>query len=275
MSSPTPEMEALKARLRSTWMAGDYGQLPKFNRAQSQWTEDFISRLPLGSGTKVLDVACGTGNLCVSAARRGATAAGIDIAPNLLEQARAKAESEGLKIQFDEGDAEQLPYADASFDLVVSVFGAMFAPRPEKVAAELIRVCRPGGQIAMANWTPEGFTGEVFKVTAKHAPPPPGVPSPLLWGDASTVRERLREGVSDLKLTRRMFVIELPFDETETVEFFRTYFGPIKLAFEALDPERQAELRRDLERLWKENNRATDGTTNVEAEYLEVIALRG
>lgn len=274
MSSLTPEMEALKARLRSTWMAGDYGQLPKYNRAQSQWTEEFISRLPIISGTKALDVACGTGNFCISAARRGAIVTGIDIAPNLLEQARARAESEGLKIQFDEGDAEQSPYPDASFGLVVSIFGAMFAPRPEKAAAEMIRVCRSGGQIAMANWTPEGFTGEVFKVSAKHVPPPPGMPSPLLWGDESTVRERLREGVSGLKLTRRMFVIEFPFDETKTVEFFRTYFGPIKLAFEALDSQRQAELRQDLERLWKENNRATDGTTHVEAEYLEVIALR-
>jgi ubiquinone/menaquinone biosynthesis C-methylase UbiE len=274
MNSLTPEMEALKARLRSTWMAGDYGQLPKYNKAQSQWTEEFISRLLVTPNTKVLDVACGTGNFCISAARRGATVTGVDIAPNLLEQARTRAESEGLEIQFDEGDAEQLPYDDASFDLVVSIFGAMFAPRPEKVATELIRVCRSGGRIAMANWTPEGFTGELFKVTAKHAPPPQGMPSPLLWGDESTVRERLREGISDLKLTRRMFVIEFPFDETETVEFFRTYFGPIKLVFEALDNEKQAELRRDLERLWKKSNRATDGTTNVEAEYLEVIALR-
>jgi SAM-dependent methyltransferase len=274
VSSLTPELEALKARLRSTWMAGDYGQLPKYNRAHSQWTEEFISRLPISSGTKVLDVACGTGNFCISAARRGAIATGIDIAPNLLEQARTRAEGEGLKIQFDEGDAEQLPYKNASFDLVVSIFGAVFAPRPERAAAELIRVCRSDGQIAMANWTPEGFTGEVFKVTAKHVPPPPGMPSPLLWGDESTVRERLREGVSDLRLSRRLFVIAFPFAEPEVVEFFRTYFGPIKLAFEALDNEKQTGLRRDLEQLWEENNRATDGTTHVEAEYLEVIALR-
>ena len=273
MNSSTPGMDELKERLRSTWIAGDYGQLPKKNKAQSQWTEDLISRLAIGPGTKLLDVACGTGNLCIFAARMGATATGIDIAPNLLEQARAKAESEGLEIRFDEGDAEQLPYVDASFDMVVSVFGAMFAPRPERVAAEMIRVCRPGGQIAMANWTPEGFTGEVFRTAARYVPPPEGMPSPLMWGDEDTVQERFGEHVSDLQLTRRMFPIEFPFDETETVEFFRTYFGPVKLTFEALDPEKQAGLREDLERLWKDNNRATDRTTNVEAEYLEVIAL--
>lgn len=272
MSSLTPDMEALKARLRSTWMAGDYGQVAKHS---SQWAEDFISRLPVTSGAKVLDVACGTGNFSVSAARRGAIVTGVDIAPNLIEQARARAEGEGLDVRFDEGDAEQLPYEDASFDLVVSMIGAMFAPRPERVAAELIRVCRPGGQIAMANWTAEGFVGQMFKVTSRHAPPPQGVPSPLLWGDEAVVRERLRDGISDLKLTRRMFVTAFPFDEARVVEFFRTYFGPINRAFEALDNERQEELRQDLERLWRENNRATDGTTYAEAEYLEVIAMRG
>jgi SAM-dependent methyltransferase len=253
-------------------MAGDYGQLARYS---SKWAEEFISRLSVAPGTRVLDVACGTGNISLAAARQGAIVTGVDIAPNLLEQARARAGSEGLEIRFDEGDAEQLPYEDGSFDLVASMFGAMFAPRPERTAAELIRVCRSGGRIAMANWTPEGFVGQVFKATANHAPPPPGMPPPVLWGDESAVRERLRDGVSDLQMTRRVFVIAFPFDETEVVEFFRTYFGPIKRAFEALDDDRQADLRRDMERLWKENNRATDGTTHVEAEYLEVIASRG
>jgi SAM-dependent methyltransferase len=264
-------MEALKARLRSTWMAGDFGQIARFS---SLWAEEFISRLPVTAGMKVLDVACGTGNLSIPAARRGATVTGVDIAPNLLEQARARAEGEGLKIQFDEGDAEQLPYGDASFDLVVSMFGAMFAPRPERATAELIRVCRSGGRIAMANWTPEGFTGKMFRLNAKHVPPPPGVPPPVLWGDVSTVRERLRDGISDLTLTRRTVAMVFPFDEVEVVEFFRRFFGPAQRAFEALDPAKQADLRRDLEHLWKENNRSTDGTTNVESEYLEVVAVR-
>ena len=271
MNSLTPEMEALKARLRSTWMAGDFGQIAKYSE---QWAEEFISRLPIASGMKALDVACGTGNFSIIAARRGAIVTGLDIAPNLLEQARERAANEGLKIQFDEGDAEELSYEDGSFDLVVSMFGAMFAPRPDKVTAELIRVCRPGGRIAMANWTPEGFIGQMFKVSAKYVPPPQDMPPPLLWGNESTVQERLRNGISDLKLTRRKFVIAFPFDETDAVEFFQRYCGPTQRTFEALDHTKQAELRQDLEKIWKENNRVTDGTTNVEAEYLEVVALR-
>lgn len=271
MSSAIPEMETIKARLRSTWMDGDYGQLARYNAG---WAEEFVSRLPVDSGTRVLDVACGTGNMSVAAARRGAIVTGVDIATNLLEQARARASAEGLEIRFEEGDAEQLPCDDASFDLVVSMFGAMFAPRPEKTAAELIRVCRSGGRVAMANWTPEGFIGDIFKLTASYAPPPPGIPSPLLWGSEDVVRERLRDGISDLKLERRVFVTSFPFGEAEVVNFFRTYFGPIKRAFDALDEGKQAELQRDLEKLWREHNRATDGTTQADAEYLEVIALR-
>lgn len=271
MSSTTPELEALKGRLRSTWMAGDFGQIAKHSAPAA---EEFVARLPIQSGMKVLDVACGTGNLAVPAARKEAEVTGLDIAPNLLEQARQRAEGEGLKIQFDEGDAEQLPYEDASFDLVMTMFGAMFAPRPERVAAELTRVCRSGGRIAMANWTAEGFVGKMFRLNAKHVPPPQGMPSPLLWGDEDTVRQRLRDGISDLKMTRRMCVFEYPFEAAEVVEFFRLYFGPTQRAFEALDEEKQSALREDLEGLWTENNGAKDGKTRVEAEYLEVIALR-
>jgi SAM-dependent methyltransferase len=272
MDALTPEMEALKARLRATWMAGDFGQIAKYSEA---WADDFISGLPIKAGMKALDVACGTGNVSLALARRGADVTGVDIAPNLLEQARARADAEGLKIQFDEGDAEQLPYGDTSFDVVTSMFGAMFAPRPERAAAELIRVCRPGGRVLMGNWTPEGFTGKMFKLTSTYAPPPPGMQPPVLWGNEATVRERLRDGVTDLKLTRRPVVIAFPFDEADVVEYFRRYFGPSQRTFDALDPERQADLRRDLEALWKEHNRATDGTTRVESEYLEVMALRG
>jgi ubiquinone/menaquinone biosynthesis C-methylase UbiE len=150
---------------------------------------------------RVLDVACGTGNLAIPAAHAGAIVTGVDIATNLIEQARVRALREGVKVQFDEGDAEKLAYLDACFDLVVSMYGAMFAPRPERAAAELVRVCRPGGQIAMANWTPRGFIGQMFKVTATHVPLPPGMPGPVLWGDETIVRERLREGVAELKLT--------------------------------------------------------------------------
>jgi SAM-dependent methyltransferase len=150
----------------------------------------------------------------------------------------------------------------------------MFAPRPELVSAELVRVCRPGGRIAMANWTPEGFVGQMFKVTGKHVPPPPGVPSPLKWGDEESVRERLREGVADLSLTRRMCIFNYPFSPAEVVEFFRAYYGPTQRAFAALDPEGQTALRSDLERLWAEHSQATGDATHVKAEYLEVLATR-
>jgi len=167
-----------------------------------------------------------------------------------------------------------LPYGDASFDTVVTMFGAMFAPRPELVAAELTRVCRPGGRIAMANWTPEGFVGQMFKVTGKHVPPPTAMPSPLKWGDEETVRDRMRDGIADLKLTRRMCEFNYPFPPAEVVETFRMYYGPTQRAFEALDTDGQVALRKDLEQLWAEQNKATDDTTQVAAEYLEVLATR-
>lgn len=271
MSATNTEMEALKARLKGMWMAGDFGEIAKHIEAGA---DAFITRLALKPGDRVLDVACGSGNLSMPAARAGALVTGVDIATNLLEQARARASSEGLQIQFDEGDAEALPYADASFDVVVSMFGAMFAPRPDLVAAELVRVCRPGGRIAMANWTPEGFIGQMFKITGKHVPPPPAMPSPLKWGDEETVRERLREGVSDLQLTKRMCPFEYPIPPAEVVESFRMYYGPTQRAFAALDDAGQAALRKDLEALWAEHNQATDNTTYGEGEYLEVIATR-
>lgn len=271
MGTMNPETEALKTRLKAMWMAGDYGEVAKHIETNA---EEFIARLALEPGARVLDVACGSGNLALPAARAGAVVTGVDIAANLLEQARARAEAEGLTIRFDEGDAESLPYPDASFDVVVSMFGAMFAPRPEPVAAELVRVCRPGGRIAMANWTPGGFIGQMFKLGAKHVPPPPNMPPPVKWGDEQTVRERLRDGVADLQLTRRICLFDYPFPPAEVVEFFRKYYGPTQRTFDALDADGQAALRGDLERLWAEHNRATDGTTQVEGEYLEVIATR-
>ena len=272
MSTISPEMESLKTRLKVMWMTGDFGEVAKHIETGA---EDFIVRLALEPGVRLLDVACGSGNLAIPAARLGAIVTGVDIATNLLEQARARAESESLTIQFDEGDAENLPYDDAAFDEVVSMFGAMFAPRPELVAAELARVCRPGGRIAMANWTPEGFIGQMFKISGKHVPPPPSMPSPLKWGDEETVRERLRDAaIADLQLTRRMCPFKYSFSPAETVESFRTYYGPTQRAFDALDTDGQAALRTDLERLWAEHNRATDNKTYVKGEYLEVIATR-
>ena len=271
MDKMTPETEALKARLKATWMAGDFGQIAK---TYADGAEDFIKRLELKPDTRVLDVACGTGNLAIPAARAGAKVTGADIAVNLLEQGRERARSEGVNVQFDEGDAENLPYEDAAFDVVVTMFGAMFAPRPEIVAAELTRVCRPGGTIAMANWTPAGFVGQMFKITASHLAPPPGMPSPVLWGDEAVVRERLSRNISDLRLTRRLMTFRFPVGPADVVEAFRLYYGPTQRAFEALDPNSQIALRRDLEKLWTDHNKETDGTTRVESEYLEVVAIR-
>jgi SAM-dependent methyltransferase len=266
-----PEIENLKMRLKAMWMSGDFAEVAKIIEPAA---EEFIDRLALKPGMRVLDVACGSGNLSIPAARAGAVVTGIDIAPNLIEQARARAASENLNIQFDEGDAEDLPYDDASFDVVVTMFGAMFAPRPELVAKELVRVCRPGGRIAMANWTPEGFIGQMFKTTGKHVPPPPNMPPPVKWGDEATVRERLKDGIADLQFNRRICPFKYPFPPAEVVEFFRLYYGPTKRAFAALDTNGQAALRSDLERLWSEHNYATDGTTYGEGEYLEVVATR-
>jgi len=253
------------------WMAGDFGQIANVIQAGA---DEFIASLGLKPGNRVLDVACGSGNLAIPAARTGARVTGVDIATNLLEQARARAEAEGLTIQFDEGDAESLPYDDAAFDVVITMFGAMFAPRPELVSSELVRVCEPGGLIAMANWTPAGHIGQMFKITGKHVPPPPTMPSPIKWGDEETVRERLTNGITDLKLTSRMCAFKFPFSPAEVVEFFRMYYGPTQRAFGALDENAQSALRKDLEQLWSDNNKATDGTTHVDAEYLEVLATR-
>jgi ubiquinone/menaquinone biosynthesis C-methylase UbiE len=271
MTNTCAESEVLKARLKATWMAGDFGQIAKYSEAAA---EQFIARRAIKPGMRVLDVACGTGNLAIPAAKAGAIVTGADIATNLLEQARTRAQRDGVQVQFDEGDAEHLTYPNASFDLIVSQFGAMFAPCPARVAAELVRICRPGGHIAMANWTPRSFIGQLFKVIGAYVPPPPDVPSAMLWGDEATVRERLRDGIAHLQLTPVMASLHYPFSVPETVEFFRRYYGPTQRAFAALPEDEQPGLRHDLETLWAEHNSATDGTTHVEAEYLEVVVVR-
>ena len=269
--SQISEMDALKAKLRATWISGDFGQIAKFLETEA---EKFINRLGLTPGSKVLDVACGTGNLSLPAARLGANVTGVDIAPNLVEQARANAAREGLQAQFDEGDAEALPYDDASFDTVVTMYGAMFAPRPEVVASELLRVTKPGGRIAMGNWTPAGFIGQMFKAVGAHVTPPAGMASPVLWGKDDVVRERFAGGASNIETTPRIVKFAFPFSPAEVVEHFRVYYGPTNKAFGALDENNQAALRKDLEELWTKHNDATDGTTSVDCEYLEVVATR-
>lgn len=265
------EMEALKARLKATWECGEYGHFAEY---LERGALAFLERMGVAPGTRMLDVACGAGQISVPAARAGAEVVGVDIAANLVEQARERARKEGLSARFDEGDAEAMPYPEGSFDLVTSLFGAMFAPQPDKVAAELIRVCRPGGRIVMGNWTPEGFVGQMFKTIGKHVPPPAIMASPVKWGDEATVRERFRTGVAELKMTRRLYPFEYPFPPADVVAFFRTYYGPANRAFAALDEPGQEALRQDLEQLWTQHNQGTGGSTYCEGEYLEVVATR-
>ena len=266
-----PGVGELKTRLRNTWMTGDYG---RFCRYMERDAEAFYRRLPIKPGAQLLDVACGAGQLSLIAARAGARVTGCDIAANWLVQARRSAAAEGLTVVFEEGDAEALPYEDASFDAVVSLIGAMFAPRPELVAKELTRVCRPGGIIAMANWTGPGFVGQMFKAIAKHIAPS-GMPSPVLWGDEPTVRERLRSGVASLECSRHLYELSYPFLPADVVEFFRVNYGPMTRAFASIKEDAQHQLREELSDLWSRHNQATDGTTRVDAEYLQVVAVRG
>lgn len=264
------DLDALKSRLKAIWMSGDYD---RFSRYLEGDAAEFFERLKVAPGARLLDVGCGAGQLSLIAARAGARVTGCDIAVNWLEKARARAAAEGLDIRFDEGDAEALPYPDAAFDVVASLIGAMFAPRPERVAAELTRVCRPGGTIAMANWTPGGFIGKMFRTIAGYIAPS-GMPSPVMWGDEDTVRERLRYGIADLRMARRAYHLDYPFPPEAVVEFFRDNYGPMTRAFASLDAQGQEALRQDLVRLWSGHNRNGGSRTKVEAEYLEVIATR-
>ena len=264
------EFEQLKSRLRATWSTGDYD---RFSRFMEKDAEQFFRRLAIAPGTRLLDVGCGSGQLALIAARAGVNVSACDIATNWLEKARERAASEGLEISFQEGDAESLPYQDGQFDAVVSLIGAMFAPRPDCVAAELTRVCRPGGMIAMANWTPSGFVGQMFKTISKHIAPS-GMPSPVLWGDRGTVRDRLRDGIADLKCVVQIYHFDYPFSPEEVVEFYRSNYGPVSRAFASLEANEQKQLRAELVHLWSAHNQANGNATKVDAEYLEVIAIR-
>jgi len=268
MATAPGNLSELKQNLRKMWMAGDFSQIARMNETQCA---DWVNQLDLKHGMQVLDVACGSGNQSIPAAKAGATVTGIDIAPNLLEHARRRATAEGLQIEFLEGDAELLPHDPESFDAVISMFGAMFAPRPEIVAAELLRVCRPGGFVAMANWTPGSFVGKMFATTSKHAPPPPGVPPSVLWGDEETAKKRLG-GRGPVRTKKHPILFDIPFGPAETVEFFRKYFGPTQMTFARLDPTAQEALRKDLVRLWEDHNEGDAHHTVVMGEYLEVRA---
>lgn len=266
----SPEMQSLKSKLKATWMAGDYD---RFSRYMELDARSFYEALDLPAGCRLLDVACGSGQLALMAARDGLDVTGVDIAPNLVARAQSRAHAEGLKARFFEGDAEALPFEDASFDVVVSLIGAMFAPQPELAARELLRVCAPGGTIAMANWTRGGFVGKMFQTFAKFIAPA-GVPSPVLWGDENVVRQRFGDRVSKVEVRRRHYRLTYPFPPAEVVEVFRQYYGPTNRAFAALDAEAGKKLREELVQLWSAHNRAGHELTEVPAEYLEVVATR-
>ena len=258
--------------MKATWESGDFGQVAKFIMEDA---EQFMGPIDLQPGMNVLDAACGTGNLAILAARRGCATSGLDIAANLIAQARERARKDSLKIEFTEGDAEAMPYPDASFDVVVSMFGVMFAPRPERVVSELARVVKPGGLIAMANWAPDGFIGKTFAVFGRHLPPRAEIPSPLLWGDEAVVRGRLTGMFERVRFKRRRARLCYPFNPAGTVDFLRRYYGPTHRAFEALKADGQAALARDLVELQTRHNVSTrPNETETPSEYLEIHAHR-
>jgi ubiquinone/menaquinone biosynthesis C-methylase UbiE len=260
----------IKQRQQKTWSAGNYGLVAGI---VSPLGDVLCEAIDLKPGSSVLDVACGTGNAALAAARRFCNVTGIDYVPALLEQARRRAEVEGLTISLREGDAEDIPFPGDCFDVVLSTLGSMFAPNQEKAAEELLRVCRGGGTIGMINWTPEGFLGGLFRTIAKHVPPTAGLKSPMLWGTEDRVRELFRESVSSLSFARGSIAFRFR-SAVQYVEFFRTYYGPTLKAFEALAPMAQDALAQDILSLVEEHNRATDGTAVWPVEYLIVMAKK-
>jgi ubiquinone/menaquinone biosynthesis C-methylase UbiE len=265
------DLGAVKQVQQRTWSEGDFAMV---GRLIMMVAEDLAEALRILPGERILDVACGSGNGAIAAARRSwGNVVGADFVPALLERGRERAAAERLEVEFVEGDAEDLPFADAQFDVVMSIFGAMFAADQEKVATELLRVCKPGGRIGMANWVPDSGVGQIFATTAKHAPPPPGVKPPLLWGVEEQLRELLGEGISDLRVERRVSRQTFPSIDA-WLDFFRAYFGPTKVAFERVGPEGEQALEADLRKLLEESNTAGEQALVLEPEYVEVIATR-
>jgi len=261
--------DRLTARARAVWSGADF--LP-IARSFAGGAGAFIDRLDLRPGELVLDVACGTGNLAIPAARAVARVTGIDIASNLIAAARLEARDADVDVDFDIGDAEALPYADAQFDTTVTMFGVMFAYRPERATEELLRVTRRGGRIAMANWTPDGFIAKLLRAHTALVPPPPGVTSPLTWGEPETVRARFGARVDSLICSTRTIELSFPFPPAAVTELFATCYGPTVATLRATDLDGAVRLRGDLTQLFQQHNIATDGTTTVVGEYLDVLA---
>jgi len=264
-----PDLGAIKSRQQKTWSSGDYAAVAARILPVS---EELCDSADLQAGWRVLDVAAGSGNATLAAARRGCAAVGVDYVPALLERGRARAAVEGLAAEFREGDAEALPVPDASFDAVLSVFGVMFAPDQERAASELLRACRPGGVVALANWTPDGFIGELFRTVSRYVPPPAGLQSPALWGTASRVRDLFGSEVRSLDVRPREFTFRFASAE-ELVDFFRLHYGPTLKAFEALNGQGEA-LREDFVALARRFDRNGGRPVAVRGEYVEVVAVR-
>jgi ubiquinone/menaquinone biosynthesis C-methylase UbiE len=270
-SQATVDLALVKAKQQVAWAAGDYAVIGTTLQIVG---ESLCEALDLRAGQRVLDVAAGNGNATLAAARRWCDVVSTDYVPALLERARARAGAEGLAVQFEQADAENLQYADGAFDVVLSTFGVMFTPNQEQAAAELARVCKPGGKIGLANWTPPSFIGEVFKLLGRYIPPAPGVRPPSLWGTEERLRELFGSRIGSLQAPRRNYMFRYR-SPRHWLDTFRTYYGPMHKAFAALDSSKQESLAEDLLGLAQRFNTATDGSMVVPAEYLEaVIRLR-
>jgi len=271
MTTPqTPDLAAIKGRQQKAWSSGDYGRV---GVTLIVMAEMLAEAADLRSGARVLDVASGNGNASLAAARRFCEVTAIDYVPMLLEEGRKRAEAEGLAVDFMEGDAEELPFEDASFDVVISTLGVMFAPDQQKAAAELFRVVRPGGKIGLASWVPDGYIGDLFRTMGGYVPPPSGLKPPFRWGTEEGLEELLGEGVGSLQSRRRSLVWRFP-SARHHVEFMRDLYGPLNKAFGALDEEQQEAFEGDLISLVERYNRSGDETMVVPSDYLEVVATR-
>ena len=265
------DFAAVKRRQQSVWASGDFSVVASRIVFQA---EHLCEAADVQSGWRVLDVACGSGNAAIAAARRGCKAVGVDFVPALLERGRIRAEAEHLDVEFTEGDAEDLPFPDASFDAVVSIYGVMFAPDHRRAAAELARVCRPGGRIALASWTPDGFIGDTFRVFARYLPPAPALQPPIRWGDQSYLDSLFGHVAASMTSHRRTAVFRFR-DAEENVDFFRTYYGPTLRAFESLDSARRESLRDDLLALARRYDRNGGvGPIAITGDYLETVIAR-
>jgi SAM-dependent methyltransferase len=269
-TSQAPDVAAIKAKQRQTWATGDYAVI---GTAILYMAETLCEALDLHAGQRVLDVAGGSGHAALAAARRFCEVTCTDYVPALLDRGRERAAAERLAITFVTADAEDLPYPDGSFDAVISTVGVMFAPDQQRAAAELLRVCRPGGTIGLANWTPDGFIGELFRIVGTYAPPPAGIKPAALWGTEERLHELFGDGVASLAATQHTFVFRARSAE-HWIALFRDYYGPVHRAFAAQDTAGQAALAADLDELLRRYNRATDGTLAAPATYLEAIATR-